>query len=84
MNTHTLDTTSGDPSGHQRADMLTEVDFKWLMAGMGMWVDPQQLHHDPGYAHDSVQRALLTPCEPLHRCALALAAELENQDPQQG
>ena len=25
------------------ADLLLEVDFKWLMAGQGCWVDPQRL-----------------------------------------
>jgi hypothetical protein len=80
MNTHTLDTNYGDPSGHQRADMLTEVDFKWLMAGLGIWVDPTQLHLDPGYAQASLQNALSSHCEPLLRCAAALKAELEKHE----
>jgi hypothetical protein len=79
MNTQTFE-TPGDPSSHQRADMLTEVDFKWLMAGIGLWVDPTQLHIDPDYAKASLQNALNSRCEPLHRCALALKAELENEN----
>jgi hypothetical protein len=78
MNTQTFGTPS-DPNSHQRADILTEVDFKWLMAGMGFWVDPTQLHVDPNYAKVSLQSALNSRCEPLHRCAVALKTELENE-----
>lgn len=60
--------------------MLTEVDFKWLMAGMGIWVDSAQLHMDPGYARANLQNALNSHCEPLRRCAVALKAELENEN----
>jgi len=49
------------------------------MAGMGIWVDPTQLHVDPNYAKVSLQSALNSRCEPLHRCAVALKAELENE-----
>jgi hypothetical protein len=79
MNMQTLD-TPGDLSSHQRADMLTEVDFKWLMAGIGIWVNPVQLHLDPDYAHASLQNALHSHCEPLRRCAVALKAELESEN----
>ena len=78
MNMQTLD-TPGDLSSHQRSDMLTEVDFKWLMAGIGIWVNPVQLHLDPGYAQASLQNALSSHCEPLRRCAVALKAELESE-----
>lgn len=78
MNTQALNTW-GDPGNHQRSDMLTEVDFKWLMAGIGIWVDPVQLHLDPDYARASLQNALRSPCEPLRRCAVALKSELENE-----
>ncbi len=78
MYIQTLDTL-GDLSSHQRSDMLTEVDFKWLMAGIGIWVNPAQLRLDPGYAQASLQNALNSHCEPLRRCAMALKAELESE-----
>jgi hypothetical protein len=78
MNTHAQNTW-GDASSHQRSDMLTEVDFKWLMAGIGFWVDPTQLHLDPSYAQVSLQNALRSRCEPLRRCATALKTELEHE-----
>jgi hypothetical protein len=79
MTTQTLE-TRGEMSTHQRAHLLTEVDFKWLMAGIGLWVDPTRLHIDPTYANTSLQNALNSRCEPLHRCAVALKAELENEN----
>ena len=69
--------TQGDPGNQQRSDMLIEVDFKWLMAGMGCWIDYGRLHADPAYAHAKLQRALTSDCEPLRRCAAGLQAELE-------
>jgi hypothetical protein len=78
MNTQATNTW-GESNNHQRSEMLTEVDFKWLMAGIGFWVDPIQLHLDPGYAQASLQNALRSSCEPLRRCAAALKTELELQ-----
>ena len=31
-------------------DMLIEVDFKWLMAGHGWWIDADRFHSDSSYA----------------------------------
>jgi hypothetical protein len=78
MNTQTSNTW-GESNNHQRSDMLTEVDFKWLMAGIGIWVDPIQLHLDPDYAQANLQNALRSHCEPLRRCAVALKTELEHE-----
>lgn len=78
MNTQTPNLW-GEFSNHQRSDMLTEIDFKWLMAGLGFWVDPTQLHLDPNYAQASLQNALRSHCEPLRRCAVALKTELEHE-----
>jgi hypothetical protein len=82
MNTHATNTW-GDFSNHQRSDLLTEVDFKWLMAGIGIWIDPTQLHLDPVYAQANLQNALRSHCEPLRRCAVALRTELEQESPGQ-
>ena len=50
-------------------DLLIEVDFKWLMAGQGNWIDPMRLHDDPLYAKHCLQAALNSPCDALRRCA---------------
>lgn len=38
-------------------DLLMEVDFKWLMAGKGYWVDTRRLHNDSVYAHSCAEHA---------------------------
>lgn len=62
------------------ADLLIEVDFKWLMAGQGSWVDPVRLRADPLYAQHCLQAAIDSPCDALHRCAHRLKESLGNTD----
>jgi len=52
-------------------DMLIEVDFKWLMAGQGYWVDTTRLRCDSDYAHQCVEQALHCRCAELQRFAHA-------------
>lgn len=61
-----------DTSTHQRTELLVEVDFKWLMAGQGCWIDPSRLRIDRAYARDCLRSALKSGCEPLRRCAKTL------------
>ena len=65
----------GMPSG----DLLLEVDFKWLMAGQGCWVDPARLRADPLYAASCLGAALRSPCEALRCCARFLQTSLAPQ-----
>lgn len=50
-------------------DLLVEVDFKWLMAGQGNWIDPVRLRADPVYAQHCLETAIHSPCDALRRCA---------------
>lgn len=34
----------------ERGLLLEEVNFKWLMAGLGWWVDMSLFHSDSSYA----------------------------------
>ncbi|MES2877896.1 MAG: hypothetical protein V4713_05685 [Pseudomonadota bacterium] len=77
MNMHALRRHS-DPSHHHDNDILLEVDFKWLMAGIGYWIDFVKLRNDPVYANNCLQCALKSDCEPLRRCALEIRDELDN------
>jgi hypothetical protein len=45
---------------HSRADdgLLTMVDFKWLMAGLGWRVDLTRMGRDARYLHECAQRGL--------------------------
>ena len=74
MNTQASQSHCGDQS--QEHNMLIEVDFKWLMAGQGCWIDPARIHSDPLYARACLQSALQSGCEPLRCCAASLQAEL--------
>jgi hypothetical protein len=70
MNTHPTEKTAQD------MELLMEVDFKWLMAGQGQWVDPERLHHDPQYACGCLRAANNSRCEPLRSCAHYLQENL--------
>jgi hypothetical protein len=70
-------------SAVERAALLAEVDFKWLMAGQGWWVDTARFHRDPAYAAQFLLSALASPCMALRNCARglqALAGEGSNKD----
>lgn len=82
MHTHTGTSPSGaeawaDGAGSPAAALLLEVDFKWLMAGQGCWVDPDRLRADPQYAGNCLRAAISSPCEALRRCARALGPTLD-------
>ena len=61
--------------------LLSEVDFKWLMAGQGWWINPQRLHCDPSYAAGFLRSALASPCDALRECAALLQARLGGAAP---
>ena len=67
----------GLPAGEDaQAALLAEVDFKWLMAGQGCWVDSQRLQADADYATDMLQRAHASSCTALRHCATTLQAQM--------
>lgn len=55
--------------GHQIVHL---VDFKWLMAGLGWWVDLNRLQRDAAYATECYALAATSSCEPLRRSAATL------------
>jgi hypothetical protein len=81
MNAHALEIyddgypRDNEPAAHHRLDMLIEVDFKWLMAGLGWLVDPERLKLDPVYAHECLQFAANSGSKPLQTCADCLRSE---------
>jgi hypothetical protein len=68
--------SNDSPAAHQRLDMLIEIDFKWLMAGLGWLVDPERLRTDPMYANDCLRFAAQSGSNPLQACAECLRNEL--------
>lgn len=57
-----------------RDDMLLLVDFKWLMSGLGFWVDMGRWRADPDYADACIARGCDSCYVPLQHCARQLQA----------
>jgi hypothetical protein len=56
---------------------LNLVDFKWLMAGVGWWVNLSRLKSDRAYIDECLQRALRSDSELLRkRCVELLGVQL--------
>ena len=51
---------------------LNLVDFKWLMAGLGWWIDLSRLQRDTAYAGACVKNALTSGSELLRQRSAAL------------
>lgn len=69
--------TGADP----RATLLTEIDFKWLMAGQGRWIDTTRFHDDPSYAAGLIRWALASQSFALRECATLLQAQMGGPAP---
>ena len=70
MNTPANITSSSDVSAPDDSSvLLEEVDFKWLMAGQGWWVDTERLHTDRCYAEGLLKLANTIASPALHDCA---------------
>jgi hypothetical protein len=67
------------PSIDERLVLLEEVDFKWLMAGRGWWIDTARLHNDPSYATHLFDLVDATQADALKDCAALLRAQVNNQ-----
>jgi hypothetical protein len=64
--------TNGCTDQDRREDMLLLVDFKWLMAGMGWWVNMTQWHTDAQYA----ERCLASASSSANACLKQRALEI--------
>lgn len=60
----------------ERGLMLEEVNFKWLMAGMGWWVDMSRFRTDPVYAGHYLNLAKATESVELKKCATLLQQQM--------
>ncbi|MEO5661612.1 MAG: hypothetical protein ABIQ90_17730 [Polaromonas sp.] len=64
-----------DGSADGGVSLLAKVDFKWLMAGQGWWIDPKRFQCDPSYADGWLNIARASPSFALR----ARAASIQNQ-----
>lgn len=79
MQVHTVPTHPNNqamPMPDDRLVMLEEVDFKWLMAGQGWWIDTDRLHSDPSYATHLLDLVETTRSVALKDCAALLRAQV--------
>ncbi|CAN7767382.1 hypothetical protein [Variovorax sp. LjRoot178] len=58
------------PEGCDR--FLDLVDFKWLMAGMGWWVNLSRLQSDQAYIDECLRRAMTSDSELLRKRGVEL------------
>lgn len=64
------------PGADERVSLLAEVDFKWLMAGLGWWIDTTRFHSDPSYAAGFLRLAMASQSFALRECAASLQAQI--------
>jgi len=61
---------------HHRADerglLLEEVNFKWLLAGLGVWIDMSRFRSDPSYSSRFLELAEASDSHALRACAASL------------
>ncbi|MDB5846134.1 MAG: hypothetical protein JWP79_3444 [Polaromonas sp.] len=57
------------------ACLLARVDFKWLMAGQGWWIDPHRFESDAAYAVEVLRFALASESLALRACAASLQTQ---------
>lgn len=60
----------------KRGLMLEEVNFKWLMAGMGWWVDMSRFRSDQVYAGHYLNLAKASESIELRKCAAQLQQQM--------
>jgi len=75
MHSQTEHPNLGDPGSaivDERRLLLEEVNFKWLMAGLGWWVDMSRFRVDRLYAAHYLALASASESAELRKCAALL------------
>lgn len=67
---------AAEAGADEGVSLLLEVDFKWLMAGQGWWVDTLRFHDDPSYAARFLRLAMASSSSALRQCAALLQAQM--------
>lgn len=62
----------------ERRLLLEEVNFKWLLAGLGYWIDMSRFHSDSSYASRFMELAEASDSVALRECAATLQSENVN------
>jgi hypothetical protein len=68
---------------HHDGGFVDLVDFKWLMAGLGWWVDLSRLQRDKAYADECVARGIASGSQLVRQRSAELLSRLVHADAQQ-
>jgi hypothetical protein len=74
---HSAQANASVPEADERLLLLEEVNFKWLLAGMGLWIDMVRFHNDPVYAARFLALAEASDSPALRQCAASLQSKKE-------
>lgn len=74
---HPAQSKASVPQADERVLLLEEVNFKWLLAGMGLWIDMVRFHNDPVYAARFLALAEASDSPALRQCAASLQSKKE-------
>jgi hypothetical protein len=75
---HRPQTKKPDSRPDERVLLLEEINFKWLLAGMGLWIDMSRFHNDPSYAAHFLALAEASSSLALRNCAALLQGKNDN------
>ncbi|MBK9440589.1 MAG: hypothetical protein IPN53_04425 [Comamonadaceae bacterium] len=67
------------PSIDSRDLLLAQVNFKWLMSGLGWWVDMSRFRTDTSYADHLLMLGSSAESAALRECAALLRSQSEGQ-----
>jgi hypothetical protein len=71
-NEHPTLANEADARGDERLVLLDEINFKWLMAGLGLWIDMVRFHSETSYANHFLTLAEVSDSPALRQSAAAL------------
>ena len=74
---HSAQADTSAPEADERVLLLEEVNFKWLLAGMGLWIDMVRFHKDRRYAARFLALAEASDSLALRKCAASLQCKKE-------
>lgn len=75
---HSAQIESSALRADERVLLLEEVNFKWLLGGMGLWIDMGRFHNDPAYAARFLALAEASDSPELRQCAASLQRKKES------
>ncbi|QDL52709.1 hypothetical protein [Rhodoferax aquaticus] len=70
--------TAPQPADGEHCDtVLRETDLKWLLTGLGWWIDANRLHSDANYARTVVHTAMQSGSDIVRQSAVLLHMQLQ-------